>query len=265
MNMNRIYRNAFTDYKHALRFAEAGRSPWKHGRPYRSFGRLYLGKDEDNQTVISFWVHDVQVCTMTPDNIVTFTATPAQIRSVGPSLAGSFSSMLPALFVNFATGRYKLWSKELPMQEGRHAYTDWRRLRSEGQEYFQHLRLDIVNGVIVNTKDMTPTVDNDKRKQWTRNLKAYRYRLRVMARLGTFDNMQRERTWWDKDSIHMLAEAVMKLDVSPDIMQMLVNQTSSWKYKDMPRGEAVLQVFNSAVQTHSREMRLHLGVLVNQD
>jgi hypothetical protein len=262
----------FDRFGQILDFAMKGRSPYKLGVPFRTFGRLHVNKEH---TEITFSVHDDKVCVISKDNIVTFIATDKTIRRNQHTLSGSFRTFLPVHFVYFDTGRYKIaHDSAMPKKQGTYydgrtfEYNDWKALRKCGQEYFQHLKLDLCTGKIINPKDMAPDVNDERRKEWLRNLKAYRLRLRAMARIGAFDNVERERsyhTWWDGAQLNKLAEAIMAQDFSPETIQLLTARLGAWKYRTMIPGDAVVEVFESAVKSNSRDMRLHLGVLVAKE
>jgi hypothetical protein len=220
-------------------------------------------------------VHDDKICVVSSDNILTFIATDRTIRRQQYTLSGSFRSFLPVHFFNFDKGRYRVVhetavpKKQIKGYDGEvFEHPDWIALRKCGQEYFQHLKLDLCTGKIINPKDMAPDVNDDRRKEWLRNLKAYRLRLRAMARVGAFDNIEvarSYRSWWDGTQLNKLAEAIMSQDFSPETMKLLTDRTGAYKYRNMPRSVAVVDVFESAVKSNSRDMRLHLGVLVQKE
>jgi hypothetical protein len=262
----------FDRFGQILDFAMAGRSPYKLGVPFRTFGRLHVNKEH---TEITFSVHDDKICVVSSDNILTFIATDKAIRRQQYTLSSSFRSFLPVRFFNFDKGRYRVvHDSAMPKRTGTcydgktFVYNDWRALRKSGQEYFQHLKLDLCTGKIINPKDMAPDVNDGRRKEWLRNLKAYRLRLRAMARVGAFDNVERERTyhsWWDGTQLNKLAEAIMAQDFSTETMKLLTARIGAYKYRTMSPGEAVVEVFESAVKSNSRDMRLHIGVLVPKE
>jgi hypothetical protein len=262
----------FDRFGQILDFAMKGRSPYKNGVPFRTFGRLHVNEEH---TEITFSVHDDKICTITSDNVLTFIATDKTIRTQQYTLSSSFRSFLPVHFINFDTGKYKVChegttpKRRVMSYDGQYyEFNDWNALRKSGQEYFQHLKLDLCTGKIINPKDMAPDVNEDRRKEWLRNLKAYRLRLRTMARIGAFDNVVRERSyhnWWDGTHLNKLADAIMAQDFSPEAMQLVIARMGAWKYRTVPPGEAVVDVFESAVKSNSRDMRLHLGVLVAKE
>lgn len=246
------------NYQGLMNLIKRGRDPYTNGVPFKSFARLYLQRDSNT---ISLHVRDKHIADVTPDDELTFVATPATIWSVGNTLSGSFSNLLPVMFANFDKGRYRV----VPLPPPGWRWSEIRELARKGQEYFQHLKLDLKNNRIINTKDMKPVVDTDKRKQWVRNLATYRMRLRTMAKLGVFDSMDPPRKNLDSKTINALADAIMAQDYSQPVLTMLVGCTKTWKYRQLCRGDAVVHVFNGAVQNNSRDMRLHLGVISVQD
>lgn len=266
--MGRNKYERFGTFKDILDFTLRGRSPYKHGVPFRSFGRLHV---DLKHTEITFSMGKDTICTVSNENILTFVATPEVIRRNQYTLSSSFRVFLPVHFLNFDVGRYKV-SHEAGFSRCMHTFNDgatyeavnWRDVRKSGQEYFQHLKIDLCTGKVINPKDTTPTVDEDRRRAWMKNLKAFRLRLRTMARIGVFDNAESAKThgWWDEDDVHCLADAIMAQDVSPAVLQLLIDRARSYRYRRLSRGDAVMTVFESVIKTYSLSIRLHLKVLV---
>ena len=244
----------FRDCKSIREYTMEGRWPSTLGRPYRSFARLFA-RDEK----VEVHVHKTHVLNVYPDDAVEFVATTRDILGVAVTLSGSLPRVLPIEFINFDTKRYRV--------RGRNNRMSWLEASRTQQEYFQHLRLNLKTGEIINPKDMSPIVNDDKRKAWIRNLKAYRQRLRTMAKIGVFDNMApaSRHGWMGQENIKRLAEAIMAMDFSEEVLELLANATGRWKYRNQTMGDAVMDVFNSTLQNNSREMRLHLGVISIED
>lgn len=266
------YNIPFNNYKTMANYVSGGRSPYSTGRKYTSAFRLVL-----RDGFIEIQNHKHIIARLHQDDVLEFVATPRVIWSCGPSLSQNMGKLLPVGFHNFATGKYKVIHasqfRDMPAFTGyttaeytaRHnAYLEVRR---QAQEYFQHLRLDLKTGQIINPKDMTPDTDETKRKQWLAGLKSFRLRLRAMVRVGALDGYlpvenRIYRSYMGAEEIHALAESIMSGEVSPYAVEILCQCTTPWRVREhRNKGEAVLATFENAIKTYSRDMRQHVGVI----
>lgn len=248
------WRKPFNSFAEMYAYVNEGRTPRDKGRKYTSAFRLFLRDDH-----IEVRNHGMSVAKLYPDDTLEFIATTKQVWAAGNSLAMNFTKLLPVIFSNFDTGRYKVVS---PLKGSVR--------QREAQEYFQGLILNLKTGEVINPKDMTPVTDEDKRKQWLAGLKSFRLRLRAMARVGVFDayndGKSRYHTYSSADDLNALAEAIMSGEVSEGMVDMLGHKVSSWtarKYTSY--GEAVVAVFENTVKSNSRTLRTHVGVISLKD
>jgi hypothetical protein len=216
-----------------------------------------------------------------PDNTLEFIAEPSVINAQGASLAQQFAKVVPFDVVNFDTGRYKIVPTDkyadLPPYPRSHNQTmeEWRtqwderskalrKLKSEAQEYFMGMKLNIATGIVINPKDMTPDVDEDKRKQWTAGLKAVRLRLRAMERVGVFEQYTSHipsYTNLTRDDMHRFAEIIMTGEAPQELVEIIARNTSKWKANKVGVSKAMMTTFENLLKSNSRELRLHVGVI----
>jgi hypothetical protein len=269
------WKHPFKSYAEMYDFVSGGRSPHLSGRKYTSAFRLFLRDDH-----IEINCHSLKLAKLHPDDTLEFVATTRQVWAAGNSLAMNMIKLLPVDFQNFDTGRYKVvhesaWTK-LPSYGGYTTaeydarYKAYLAMRKEAQEYFQGLILNLKTGEIINPKDMTPKVNEDRRKQWLAGLKSFRLRLRAMARVGALDAYRndepRYHTYFSDDDLKELTEAIMSGEVSVETARLLTHCTSRWtvqKYSSY--GEAVVAVFENTVKSNSRKLRLNAGVITIKD
>jgi hypothetical protein len=263
---------AFKSYDIMLHWINAGRSPEK-GRQFNSSIRLFK-----RDGFIEIQNHGGAVAHMYPDDVVEFVLPPGAICS---SLTQQLPKVVPVNLENFDTGRYKVVAHKainnitLPLKYTSGEYTEYHNkratLRREAQEYFQHLKLDLKTGQVINPKDMTPEVDTEKRKQWLAGLKSFRLRLRTMARVGALDSYiseanSRYNTFFSNDELELIANAIMSGEVSADVAKLLCYGTSRWKLRRTNNpSEAVIGTFENLVKSNSRELRLRVGVISMKD
>lgn len=248
------WKHPFKSYAEMHEYVSEGRSPRGSGRKYTSAFRLFLRDDH-----IEINCHSLKLAKLHPDDTLEFVATTRQVWAAGNSLAMNMAKLLPVIFRNFDTGRYKVVS---PLKG-----SVWQR---DAQEYFQGLILNLKTGEVINPKDMTPETNEEKRKQWLAGLKSFRLRLRAMARVGVFDAQKndapRHSPYFSADDLNALAEAIMSGEVSEDIARMLRYKTSEWTaHKYSSYGEAVVAVFENTVKSNSRTLRTHVGVITIKD
>lgn len=253
--------DAFRSHGEMLAFLKQGRSPTKQGRKVNSNTRLFLR----DGNVIEVQVHKTRLATISPDDIVTFTATPRQVWDKGSSIAWTLHKTLPVWVRNFDKGRYKVIVKEDldTVASGPGSYYDLvRPAQSIAQEYFQHLKLDLKTGKIINRKDMTPTVNEDKRKQWLTGLKKFRVQLRVQARVGALEGRFTSYQYLDSARTKHLADCIMTGQPDNDAIQHLIDATGTWRARNHTSyGDAVVVTFENFVKSNSRELRVMAGVL----
>ena len=268
------WKHPFKSYAEMHEYVSEGRSPRGSGRKYTSAFRLFL---RDNHIEIN--CHSLKLAKLHPDDTLEFVATIRQVWAAGNSLAMNMIKLLPVDFQNFDTGRYKVvhesaWTK-LPSYGGYTTaeydarYKAYLAMRKEAQEYFQGLILNLKTGEIINPKDMTPKVNEDRRKQWLAGLKSFRLKLRAMARIGVFDAYREKldyHPYMSEENLKQLANCIMGGDVPPEMARALACNTSYWianKYSSF--GEAVVHTFESTVKSNSRTLRSHVGVITIKD
>lgn len=266
------FHKAAHSYDVLLRRVKKGRAPYTAGKPLNSATRAFLRDDPDYPApVIDLYNHKTKFATVYPDNIMEFTQTERGFWSIAQSLTQVLGKVVPCYPHNFAKGRYRIITNKtyddyLP-KDRTASWRDYRETYKHGQEYFQHLKLNLTTGEIVNAKDMTPVVNEEKRKQWLAGLKQFRVKLRAMARLGLFDGRDNIKSYIgsyiEPIQLNYLAEAIMRGDCDEECQRILVNATSTWRSRrtNKPYSMTVLDTFENTVKSNSRDMRNHVGVI----
>lgn len=267
----KYFPKSFCSYDRIKRFVMAGRWPTTVGRQYTQSFRIIAVEGDDGMEFHAY-VGDHKIVVYHPDNTVTFVASTKTVWHNGHTLSGNIQKLVPVFFRRLATGRYNVVAPSEVMRsltdDGRNPMRSrWHRAaltEMHKQEYFESLRLDLTTGKIINPRDLNVVVDEEKRKQWTAGLKQTRLKLRAMVRVGVFDNRKLENHshYMSSDKVRHLANCIMAGGLDADAQEHLVSALSSWKMRRFKSvGDAVLHTFESAIKTHSREMRVMVGVL----
>lgn len=231
----------YRSYKELNDYLRRARDPVGKGRKFTSAFRLF-----DCVGAIEVRNGGRAIARVYPDDTVEFVATSRVIAVLGQSLSMNFLKVLPMDFVRIATHRYRVRPRGVP----------------KGHEYFQHMRVNIKTGEIINPKNMEPVVDSEKRKQWLRGLKAFRLQLRAMARVGALEGKHDGYNYLNVERLKHISDCIMNGTVSPRAVDMLVSATSPWRSNgDSFYGETVVRMFESVVKSHSRELRNMAGVI----
>lgn len=266
----RYFPKAAHSYEQLLKRVKTARWPYEKGKALNSAMRGMLRDDPDYVApVIDLYSRKYRIATVYPDNIVEFVATERQFWSSASSLTQVLCKVVPVEPWNFDKGRYKMVTAKdyadcVPNYD--RSWQHYRAARNQAQEYFQHLKVNIETGEVVNPKDMTPVVNEDKRKQWLAGLKSFRLKLRTMARLGLLGNGEtanKYRGYISIDEQKHLAEAIMRGECDPESVALLVAATSKWRVQRSGKtfGECVVDTFENTVKSNSRDIRAHVGVI----
>lgn len=234
----------YDTYKELHDYVRRARDPVGHGRKLTSAFRLFYHGEYIEV------VHDGRpFAKVYPDDTAELIMPTRQAINRGQSLSLNLWKVLPMQFLRIGNDRYKVKPKG----------------HAKGHEYFQHMRINIVTGEIINPKSMEPVVDAEKRKQWLRGLKAFRLQLRAMARVGVFEGKHEHYQYINIERLKHISDCIMNGAVSPQAVDILVCATSPWRTErangKSTYGEAVVRMFESVVKSQSRELRNMAGVI----
>lgn len=259
----------FNNYQTIYRHAASARDPIGNGKPVSESIRFYL---RPHDTSVDIYCHNTLLGTISSDNVMEFTAAPKEIWRVGNSLAMTIRKLMPLHFHNFERGEYKVITRKNTANTNKatnySGQAGFREAAKTAQQYFQHLRINIETGEVVNPRDMKLSVNEEKRKIWLAGLKQVRLKLRTMARLGLLErNENRSYVYLNSDIIQHIAEQIMKGEVDDRLIDGITLATSTWtaRRKNITFSEAVYRTFEVAVKSNSKTMRQHVGVLDNGD
>ncbi len=269
----KYFPKSFISYDKVKKYVYGGRWPMTAGRQYTQSFRI-IAAEGDGGVEFHAYIDKTKLAVFHPDNTVTMVATPGDVWRYNHTLSGNIHKLIPIYMKRVATGRYGVIAADevvesLDNPERIGLINRWHRkamAETHKQEYFQHLRLDLSTGKIINPKDMTPTVDEAKRKQWIDGLKRTRLTLRAMSRIGGLEhythNIASSYTYLGKDVVLRIAECVMAGGLDAATIDALAHSLTTWKRRRYnTTGEAIVSTFENLVKSHSREMRGHVGVL----
>lgn len=175
---------AFHSYKDVEQWFDKRRSKSKLSRP---FGRFLISLEEDRFRVTDINNHRSQSIVygdLTQDNKFTFKLTLTDLHRLGFGGQRLFT-MLPLHFSRMGAGKFGVkYSKE--------EITTYVRI-SDTNEYFCGIAFDIQAGKCLNPKrPYSDRVIPEMRRQWLRDVKAFKQHIKTCERLGVFNKYNTE-------------------------------------------------------------------------
>lgn len=269
-------------YTDAVRLFQTARDK-ERGKPLRSFANMTL---EGGVYVIS--IHGHNLAKVHPDNTLEYVASPELYRDRHNTISMSFHHIVPVQSIRVSTNKYRIghvkWmgSREVTFQQygsgGTATYVrkDWEKLRAEGQEYFQGVKIDLHSGEVVNPReDMTVNIISENRKTWLRSLRNFKNGIRVRGKLGVFDAMINEMNvantnrWdhhvrWVNEAFSLLSMNMKEGTFNDDLMQLLVKHTRYQSYGTIT-GQHVVNATMNLLKDQSVSLRREFEVFGNAE
>lgn len=197
--MTNDYEPMIKDYLSTAELFAKCRKPEK-GKPIRTFMRLF--KLDDGTFVFRMTYDNVDVCTLTPDNVLTFVITKEDARKVANTLAIGMERVVPFRWYRKSTGRWKI----VPMPfyyhssefDNQHHWTSmWethqKYLNSESEEFFCGLQFNMETGIPINPlPDIEETLVLEKRRMWHNAIRKWKRAVRVRGKIGALDKLIKE-------------------------------------------------------------------------
>ena len=243
-----------------------------NGKPILSFARMFQSGD-----AYAIHIGKLVVAKILPDNTLEYCASVDEYRNVHPTISSALDRVINVKSLRVGKNRYRLghtkWLGRVMTPWGRETH-DWKKLRSEGQEYFQGLKIDLVSGEIINPRaDMTLTVNPDNRKTWLRALRSFKGGIKVRNRLGVFDALVNEmqlananrwehRISMSNENISMLVRNMKDGTFEDDLMRLLVRHARGQVYRPL-KGDDVANVTYNLLKDLSIPLRREFEVFDN--
>ncbi len=221
------------------------------GKPILSFARMFQSGD-----AYAIHIGKLVVAKILPDNTLEYCASVDEYRDVHPTISSALDRVINVKSLRVGKNRYRVghvkWLGRVKTAWGSEMH-DWKKLRSEGQEYFQGLKIDLHSGEVLNPRtDMKLAVNSDNRKTWLRALRSFKGGIKVRTRLGVFDTLVNEmqlananrwehRISMSNENINMLVRNMKAGTFEDDLMRLLVRHARGQVYHPL-KGEDVANV-----------------------
>lgn len=269
-------------YTDAVRLFQTARDKEK-GKPLRSFANMTL---DAGVYVIS--IHGQAIAKVHPDNTLEYIASSTLYRDRHNTISMSFHHVVPMQSVRVSTNKYRIghvkWmgNKEVTYQQygtgGTATYVrnNWEKLRSEGQEYFEGVRIDLHSGEVINPReDMTTNIIPENRKTWLRALRNFRNGIIVRSKIGVFDGMIAEMglanasKWnshvkWANDAFNLLVTNMKEGTFEDELMRLLVHHARYQNYGTIT-GQHVITATINLLKDNSVPLRREFEVFGNAE
>lgn len=250
-----------SSYNAAALHMEKARNKAK-GRPMKGQGwRMFQDGDEYVVTV-----HDTQIGRFLPDNTFMFAVNGVQAYRVAHTLSGTMSRNLPFHWARYAVKAYRV--DHNANMNG----SAWKHFTSptNAPAVYDGLKFDLYTGKCLNyLPDFKRKVDPERRKEWLAASRAWKRKLKVMARVGVFDGLiaaekanltawQHRPRWNREEYLDILYKAIKDGDCSVDLLRMFVaSETNSWEtLTSMQMYERIDKI----ISNQSVELRRRFGV-----
>jgi hypothetical protein len=250
------------NYKGAQAFFARAKSPSK-GRPFMNWGRVYkVGSD------FVFYVYDIEVCRITPDDVLVMSIDAKEGKSRSNSLSIVLHRFVPVSWQRARTNCYRILGiGSLHAGEG---YWD---AAKKAPELFKGLMFDLKTGLPLNARpDLTDRVNKDARREWVRALGAFKRGIKVRAKLGVFTTIAQDivakravNAWpvprWDTPEwSNMLYKAIRDTQFPTTLLQGIVLTSNiRWTAK-IPTPNDAIRWTDSLLDNKSIELRTRFGV-----
>lgn len=252
-------KNVFTSYSMMQKFMEKARNK-AEGRPLPASMRMKLL--EDGTSIAVTYGKSQQLFVVTPDNVLTFTASVRQLAF----RAANLSKILTFHPVRIRTDRYRI----IPSYRNQ----QWP-IQTDGcPDYFQGIQFNMLTGECLNRKDyVPPEVIPEARKQWLSALRQFKRAVQVRAKMGVLDSfiaeIKGQRVWdvaWvdfsQKEHLDAFAEQITSKNVTTDFLKLLVG--NAYRTHNQWRGEfdakVVLKYLESIINHNRTALRMRFNV-----
>lgn len=250
-----------SSYNAALLHMEKARSKAK-GRPMKGAGwRMFQDGDEYVVTV-----YGAQVGRFLPDNTFMFTVNGLQAYVVAHTLSGTMHRNLPFHWARCAFKAYRVdHAVNMSTQAWKHFASP-----TNAPMVYDGLKFDLYTGRCLNPRpDHKRAVDPERRKDWLAANRAWKRKLKVIARIGGLDGLiaqekanptpWTERPRWNDDQwLDILYKAIKNGDCHTDLLRMFISsETKTW---ETPTSMQMYERIDKIINNQSIELRRRFGV-----
>lgn len=259
-------------YEEAKAFFNTARNKDK-GKPLKSWA--LLKQDGDDYAVhMKHWGAGLtEVGRFKPDNTFVFTMDTPTARRFAVTLSQALYGALPFWWNRVGLGRYEVCSIKQALPNLKDRY--WDTLKEYAIPYSKGLAFDLTTHTAINAKaDILSTIVQDKRIEWLRASKKFKFGVRTKAKMGIIEpiieQVYQERMnnpksswvrpdWFSEYWGEKLYTAVKNNDTSTSMIKLIVESGYFSNYRKMTTKE-VLDSMESIFREQSLELRRRFGV-----
>jgi len=249
----------------------------KDGRPLPGSWRLFKEKNTFTICLPLGWRRErrfIPVATITPNNTLTMLISKDNLVRNSNTIVKILDKLTPIICQRFGKGNYRIG-------KGKSGVT-WPYLDKENsQQYYKGIKFDLMTGLCLNPKpDESVEPVPEKRKEWLRDLRRFKYGLKTRIKVGALTMHIQEanvvRTannklkWherkrlaanWEQDTWRKKLVWCMKNDKYPSELLMAFVQSveESWQHRDITQ-EQVPETVEKIFTRHSEILRREYGV-----
>lgn len=270
------------NYTNALAFFNTCRLETA-GKPLPGQWRMFKREDNHLQIGIPIWSKRgrgyEELCTISPDNVVTFTISHHRMLCLSNSLVMVLSKVFPLTIRRRRKGVYDIGFYNTPRDY-------WRIEPAPGgcTEYFTGVKFDLTARVCLNPRpNMLDQVLPDRRQEWLRAVKQFKRGLKTRAKVGALRGhieavggtlslkgisiwqlRQQVSDWVSPEFTHHVLECMRSNEYPPEILHRFA--VEAWlrkgaSYHMSPvTDQDVLEAVDSVFDTHSIHFRKAFGV-----
>lgn len=261
-------------YQHTANWFAKAKSPLK-GRPFRGWGKVY--KVDDTFRIM---VYDHQICTITPDNVLTMVIDGNEGAIISNTLSSSLHRLAPIAWHRAGMRRYRI----LPLRAMDAGDNYWQVVK-EAPELFEGLQFDLTTGKALNAKpDILQRVDTEARREWLRALRKFKAHVHLRVRMGVFEAVQNELNntpakrggrpftgrpqWNDEKWMDLLHTSIRDSQYPKELLAgiLLTMPSVIWSQhaRTMTLQEKVKQTVDHIINSNSVELRTRFGVFSDE-
>jgi len=234
-------------------FIKAGRNPNERGYSYYRAVRDTPG--------ILIKHHNVEVCRVTPDDVVEFLFNAQD----WPGLHQVAWRMFKVNIVRVDKGVYKMY---VPRET---RYSNWRERAADADYYFVGVKLRLVDGKVINPKVMLKSkavTNSEADRAWKKKLSSFKRGLRVAIMVGAAPIDLTDTGWRGYEQV--TAERIRDMIEQNDWVaagKVIDREIGRWERSDiaqMPTKERVAKLiskFDNKYATHRDEIRKAVGAI----
>ena len=258
-----------SSYKTAQLHMEKARSKAK-GRPMKGAG-WRLRRDGDEYAVE---VYGTEIGRFCPNNTFVFTTTEEQAYRIAHTLSGTMHRNIPFHWKRVGMKKYRTNHRNNVVYND-YGYIVEFEHDAPAPRLYNGLAFNLFTGKCINYRpDTKPEIDPERRKEWLAASRAWKRKLKVMARIGVFDKLIADerakptpwggRPKWHTDEwVDILYKAIKNNDHNNDLLRAFVaSSVTPWGKE--PTSMGMYEAVDRTIKAQSTELRQRFGVFTGE-